>query len=147
MDNAEILGTMTYSAPEYFLGDIGTYRSDLFSLGVIVYQMLSGKLPYGLHVAKATTKSAQRKLKYISLYTENSDIPLWVDETLRKALHPDPYKRYSELSEFTYDLRHPNSKYLKKVQPPLLERKPIAFWQIISAIQSIIIVSLLIFNR
>jgi protein phosphatase len=147
MDHGEILGTMTYSAPEYFLGDAGTYKSDLFSMAVIIYQMLSGKLPYGIHVAKATTKSAQRKLKYASLYTENSDIPLWVDETLRKAVHPDPYKRYSELSEFMYDLRHPNPKYLKKVQPPILERNPIAFWQIISLIQAIIIVSLLILNR
>ncbi len=147
MDNGDILGTMTYSAPEYFLGDAGTYKSDLFSLGVIVYQMLSGKLPYGIHVAKATTKNAQRKLKYASLYTENSDIPLWVDETLRKAVHFDPYKRYSELSELMYDLRHPNPKYLKKVKPPLLERNPIAFWQIIALIQAIIIVLLLILNR
>ena len=146
-DQGDILGTMTYSAPEYFLGEVGTYRSDLFSLGVIVYQMLSGKLPYGLHVAKANTKSAQRKLKYNSLYTQSSDIPVWVDETLRKALHPDPYKRYSELSEFTYDLRHPNPKYLKKVQPPLLERNPIAFWQIISFIQAVIIVLLFISKR
>ncbi len=143
-DQGDILGTMTYSAPEYFLGEVGTYKSDLFSLGVIVYQMVSGKLPYGTHVAKANTKSAQRKLKYRSLYTENSDIPFWIDETLRKALHPDPFKRYSELSEFTYDLRIPNPKYLKKVQPPLLERNPIAFWQIISFIQAVIIVLLLI---
>ena len=143
-DQGDILGTMTYSAPEYFLGEVGTYKSDLFSLGVIVYQMVSGKLPYGTHVARANTKSAQRKLKYRSLYTENSDIPFWIDETLRKALHPDPFKRYSELSEFTYDLRIPNPKYLKKVQPPLLERNPIAFWQIISFIQAMIIVLLLI---
>jgi len=144
MDNEDILGTMTYSAPEYFLGDTGTYRSDLFSFAVIVYQMLSGKLPYSIDVAKATSKSAQKKLKYRSLYTENSDIPQWVDETLRKATHPDPFKRYSELSEFTYDLRHPNPKYLKKVRPPLLERNPIAFWKIISFLQAMIIVWLLI---
>jgi hypothetical protein len=106
--------------------------------------MVSGKLPYGTHVARANTKSAQRKLKYRSLYTENSDIPFWIDETLRKALHPDPFKRYNELSEFTYDLRIPNPKYVKKVQPPLLERNPIAFWQIISFIQAMIIVLLLI---
>jgi protein phosphatase len=143
-DQGDILGTMTYSAPEYFLGEVGTYKSDLFSLGVIVYQMVSGKLPYGTHVARANTKSAQRKLKYRSLYTENSDIPFWIDETLRKALHPDPFKRYNELSEFTYDLRIPNPKYVKKVQPPLLERNPIAFWQIISFIQAMIIVLLLI---
>lgn len=144
MDQGEILGTMTYSAPEYFLGDTGTYRSDLFSLGVIVYQMLSGALPYKLDVAKATSKSAQKKLKYHSLYREDSDIPLWIDETLRKAVHPDPFKRYSELSEFTYDLRHPNPKYLKKVRPPLRERNPAAFWQIIALIEAVIIVGIFI---
>jgi serine/threonine protein kinase/serine/threonine protein phosphatase PrpC len=143
-DHEDILGTMTYSAPEYFLGDIGTYKSDIFSLGVIVYQMLSGKLPYGTHVAKCTTKSAQRKLKYNSLYTEYSQIPLWIDETLRKAVHPDPHKRYNELSEFTYDLRHPNPKYLKKMKQPLIERNPIAFWQIIAFIEGLIIILLLI---
>lgn len=146
MDQGEILGTMTYSAPEYFLGDVGTYKSDLFSLGVIVYQMLSGKLPYGIHVAKANTKGAQRKLKYRSLYTENSAIPLWLDETIRKAVHPDPFKRYSELSEFTYDLRHPNPKYLKKSRPPLLERNPVLFWQIIASIQTVLIILLFIWR-
>jgi protein phosphatase len=146
MDQGEILGTMTYSAPEYFLGDVGTYKSDLFSLGVIVYQMLSGKLPYGTHVAQATKKSAQRKLKYRSLYTENSDIPLWLDETVRKSVHPDPHKRYNELSEFTYDLRHPNPKYLKKSRPPLLERNPVLFWQIIASIQTVLIILLFIWR-
>lgn len=146
-DHEDILGTMTYSAPEYFLGDVGTYKSDMFSLGVIVYQMLSGKLPYGTNVAKCTTKSAQRKLKYNSLYIENSNIPRWIDEALRKAVHPDPYKRYSELSEFTYDLRHPNHKYLKKMRQPLIERNPIAFWQIIAFIEGLIIILLLILER
>jgi serine/threonine protein kinase len=143
MVNGEILGTMTYSAPEYFLSDVGTYRSDLFSLGVIVYQMLSGKLPYGTDVAKANTKNAQRKLKYNSLYTQSSDIPVWIDETLRKSVHPDPYKRYGELSEFIYDLRHPNPKFLKKIQPPLMERNPVLLWKIISLILTVIIMTLL----
>ena len=43
----DILGTAQYTAPEYFLGENGTSRSDLFSLGVITYQMLTGRLPYG----------------------------------------------------------------------------------------------------
>ena len=46
-DRDDILGTLQYTAPEYFLGERGSSRSDLFSLGVITYQMLTGKLPYG----------------------------------------------------------------------------------------------------
>ncbi|MEO6016496.1 MAG: protein kinase, partial [Polaromonas sp.] len=53
-----ILGTAQYTAPEYFLGQAGSPQSDLFSLGVITYQMLSGKLPYGAEVAKSRTLSS-----------------------------------------------------------------------------------------
>jgi len=44
-------------------------------------------------------------------------------------VHPDPNKRYSELSEFVYDLRHPNAAYLERTRAPLLERNPVAFWR------------------
>ena len=53
----DILGTVQYTAPEYFLGERGSPRSDLFSLGVITYQMLTGKLPYGAGVARARTNT------------------------------------------------------------------------------------------
>ena len=49
-----ILGTEQYAAPEYFLGEPGTARSDIFSVGVIAYQLLSGKLPYGAQVPKTS---------------------------------------------------------------------------------------------
>lgn len=94
----EVLGTAQYTAPEYFLGESGTTRSDLFSLGVIAYYMLSGKLPYGTQVANATSKTAQRRLKYASVLDDERNIPAWLDQTLKKAVHVDPYKRYAELS-------------------------------------------------
>jgi len=132
MEQHTLQGTAQYAAPEYFLGELGSTRSDLFSLGVIVYQMLSNAFPYGVNVARTKTKNEQKKLKYIPLYTKESEIPRWIDETLKKALSIDPYDRYSELSEFTYDLRHPNTHYLKKQQPPLLERNPLLLWKMIS---------------
>ena len=143
IEQENLQGTAQYSAPEYFIGEMGSSKSDLYSLGLIVYQMISGKLPYGVSVARAKTKAEQKKLKYESLYTENGDTPLWVDETLRKALEIDPYDRYSELSEFTYDLRHPNEQYLKKSRPPLLERNPIFFWKMVSLTLATTVVGLL----
>jgi len=127
-----ILGTLQYSAPEYFLQETGTPASDIYSLGVIAYTMLSGKFPYGTNVAKATSKSAQKKLKYQSLYTDEYEIPYWVDQTLKKALTPNPFYRYRILSEFVYDLRYPNQKFVTQTQPPLFERHPIAFWKGVS---------------
>ena len=136
-----ILGTVQYSAPEYFLGEGGTTRSDLFSLGVITYQMLTGKLPYGAEVAKCRTRAAQNKLRYDSMLYEDQGIPAWIDEVLRKAVHPDPAKRYGELSEFLYDLRHPNQAFLDKARPALLERNPVAFWRGVSLILAAVIVA------
>jgi len=134
IERQDILGTAQYTAPEYLLGEGGTARSDLFSLGIITYQMLSGRLPYGTQVGKSRTKAAQKKLTYHSVLDDEREIPLWVDLTIRKAVHPDPYKRYSELSEFIFDMRHPNKSFLNKTRPPLLERNPLLFWKSLSFI-------------
>lgn len=143
LEQENLQGTAQYSAPEYFLGEVGSYRSDLFSLAVIVYQMISGELPYGTQVARSTTKAAQKKLKYKHLISDINEVPMWIDEALKKALEPNPYKRYGELSEFLFDLRHPNKAFLNKSRPPLLERNPVLLWKMISLTLTIIIVILL----
>jgi len=143
IERQEILGTAQYTAPEYFLGEGGTPRSDMFSLGVITYQMLSGRLPYGTQVAKSRTKAAQRKLSYHSALDDDREIPVWIDEAIRKAVHSNPYKRYVELSEFMFDLRHPNKVFLNKARSPLMERNPVLFWKSVSLILFAIIIMLL----
>ena len=139
----DILGTVQYTAPEYFLGEGGSPRSDMFSLGVIAYQMLTGKLPYGLQIARARTRSQFGKLKYDSALGVDRDIPPWIDGALGRAVHPDPAKRYESLSEFSFDLRHPNAKYLKSSAKPLVERNPLLFWQCTTAILACVVVALL----
>ena len=143
LERSDILGTEQYTAPEYFLGDSGTERSDLFSLAVIAYQMLSGRLPYGIEVSKSRTVAAQRRLRYESVLSEDREIPAWIDEVLRKALHPDPDKRYETLSELVYDLRHPNAAFLNRTRPALLDRDPARFWKTVSAVLAAIIFILL----
>ncbi|MFT7561324.1 MAG: serine/threonine protein phosphatase PrpC [Flavobacteriales bacterium] len=138
-----LLGTALYSAPEYFLGEQGTIRSELFSLGVITYFLLSGKYPYGTKVAKTKTRSAQRKLWYDSVLDDDSEIPAWVDDAIHRAVSPLPERRYEELFEFIHDIRQPNKVFLNKTRPPLLERNPVAVWQGLSFILAVIIVYLL----
>jgi serine/threonine protein kinase len=139
----DILGTVQYTAPEYFLGESGSPRSDMFSLGVIGYQMLTGRLPYGSQIAKARTRAQFGKLRYQSALDANNDVPAWIDGALRKTVHPDPSKRYASLSEFTFDLRHPNSKYLGISTTPLIERNPNLFWKCATVILAVIILVLL----
>lgn len=143
----ERLGTAQYSAPEYFIGDYGSERSDLFSLAVIAYQMLSGRLPYGNHLAKAHTRAAQKRLSYQSVCDEHRDTPIWMDFALRKALSIDPNKRYEVSSEFLLDMRRPNKAFAKQSKPPLLERNPTVFWQGVSAFLTLVIIALLAQNQ
>ena len=139
----DILGTAQYTAPEYFLGEGGSPRSDMFALGVIAYQMLTGKLPYGAKMARARSRSQFQKLKYNTASGDDREIPAWVDGALRRAVHPDPAKRYESLSEYTFDLRHPNPKYVASSPVPLIERDPLLFWKCATLILAIIVVALL----
>lgn len=143
-ERCHLLGTAQYAAPEYFLGEPGTPRSDLFSLGVIAYQMLAGRLPYGAQVAKARTAAAQRRLQYDGALGMNSKIPAWVDEAIRKAVHPDPRKRYDALSEFVFDLHHPNRAFLNRARLPLIERHPVAFWKGVSFVLTTLLLASLL---
>lgn len=143
IEHQNILGTAQYTAPEYFLGEVGTPRSDLFSLAVITYQMLTGKLPYRAEVSRSRTKSAQNKLQYQTALHDDREIPVWVDNTLKQALHPNPHKRYQELSEFIYDLSQPSKAFLGKAKAPLLERDPVVFWKSIRVILVVTIIWLL----
>ncbi len=142
IEQINLLGSAAYAAPEYFLGENGSPRSDIFSLGVIAYQMLSGKLPYGAEVAKSRTKAAQKKLAYQTVLNEEREIPAWIDDAIRKAVEPDPFERYEVLSEFVYDLHHPNNEFLNKTRPPLIERNPVIFWKSVSFVLMLLLIVL-----
>ncbi|WP_027457800.1 bifunctional protein-serine/threonine kinase/phosphatase [Dechloromonas agitata] len=137
-----LLGAALYAAPEYFLGEAGSARADLYSLGVIAYQMLSGDFPYGTQVPKSRTRAAQKKLAYKSVLREDREIPAWVDDAIAKAVHPDPYQRYEEISEFIFDLHHPNQAFLSKTRPPLIERHPVLFWKSVSFVLLLLVMVL-----
>ncbi|MFD4838402.1 protein kinase [Achromobacter sp. NPDC058515] len=139
-----VLGTAQYAAPEYFLGEAGTTRSDIYALAAMLYQMLSGRLPYGAEAARARSRAAQLRLTYVSVLDRDREIPAWIDSVLSRALHPDPRARTPELSEFTYALRHPDDAARKGERLPLLERNPLAFWKGLCLIQLIVIAILLI---
>src|SRR5690349_5677849 len=139
----DILGTQQYTAPEYFLGEPATSRSDLFSLGVITYQMLTGKLPYGAQIANARTRSQFNRLIYRPASHGDRELPQWIDGTLEKAVHPNPYKRYDSFSEFLFDLRHPNANYLSTSSTPLIERNPLLFWKSTTIVLALAVIVLL----
>jgi eukaryotic-like serine/threonine-protein kinase len=132
IERINLLGTRNYTAPEYLLGQSGSNRSDIFSLGTICYELLTGKLPYGDALEDKDGSHAAKKLKYQASTQHNPMIPLWMDRTLQKAVDPNPERRYSTLSEFVHDLSHPNTDFMHDHRRPLLERNPVGFWRMLT---------------
>lgn len=143
IERVNMLGTKNYMAPEYRSNQPGTNRSDIYSLGVITYEMLTGKLPYGELPAKWAAKDATKKLRYRSTAEHYPSIQKWVDGSIEKAVEPQPTDRYGALSEFLHDLRYPNPENVRDGQPPLMQRNPLVFWQGLCGFLVLIIVYLL----
>lgn len=138
-----LLGTVNYTAPEYHLGlRIGQY-SDLFSIGVITYELLANKLPFD----KELTPRNIRHVNYVPIREYREDLPLWVDRAIAKAIQINPENRFEELSEFTYALTQPVDELLKTEFVPLVKRNPVKFWRgasIVMFICNIILVYMLL---
>jgi serine/threonine protein phosphatase PrpC len=127
-----ILGTATYAAPEYKLRRAGSVLSDQFSIAMLTYEMLTGHLPFGDVFARCESEKDFSKLEYHPAYWHDPMVPMWMDGALRKALQFSPEQRYASLSEFMFDLRHPNKQFMQLKAQPLIERKPLLFWQLTS---------------
>jgi serine/threonine protein kinase len=110
-DGEILVGTVGYTAPEYFHGEPPTTRSDIYSLGAIAYELLMDHLPYGRGFANARDVD---RLGYVSARQFKSDIPAWVDAALAQAVLKDPQQRTAALSELVEDLRKPNSNLVVK---------------------------------
>lgn len=135
------VGSVNYIAPEYLLQGLASQRSDLFSLGVMVYEMLSGRLPYSMeHVHRRRPKGIS-SWQYCSILDHNKHIPEWVDLALKKACHPALAERYAAYSEFVEDLSQPNMSLLNQSKrAPFIERNPIFFWKLSSLFLLLVVV-------
>ena len=133
-------GTANYIAPELFDGYEATPKSDMYSLAVTIYEMLSGgHFPYG----KLEEAKPHKHYDYVSVRNYNQDVPIWVDRTIQKATSKNPERRYDSFSEFQYDLSNPNPEFMK-AGVPLVERNPIGFWKGLAVISIVLNIILLL---
>lgn len=131
------LGTASCTAPECFLGRPATALSDQYSLAVIVYQMLTGSLPYGMDMPQCKSLAQQKQLRYRTALQHRDKLPSWIDDALAKALRPEPHKRYADVSEFVYSLHRPDPDVQRSGHVPWVERNPLAFWKGLSAVLAV----------
>lgn len=129
IERSELVGTKNYTAPELLRGEPATTRSDLFSLGVIAYEMLCGHLPYGEALGRGLDAKRIARLHYLSVRIHRADLPRWVDGALERAVAIEPQARYTVETELLHDLLHPNPAFGEHRARPLLERHPTGFWR------------------
>jgi len=137
-------GSLNYIAPETLLTLKADHQSDLFSLGVIAYEMLCGELPYKpMHRAEVCFKNYEQ-WQYRSIKQFRSDLPLWLDLALKKSTQAEPSLRFQAFSEFNADLNKPNLSAIEDYQrQPIIQRNPVQFWQSVSALLFIALIVVL----
>jgi len=144
-DRHSALGTIDFSAPEYRLGAKPTTRSDLFSIAAITYFLLTnGQHPFGKNWEKANTLRDFVSMNYISATKYNPMVPLWMDAAIKKALSPISESRHESMSEFLHNLRHPDFNLIKGDALPFMEKDPVLFYKILSAVLLIMLIISLI---
>ena len=137
-------GTLNYSAPELFYGQQNNHKSELYSLAVLVYQMLTNRLPYK-EISQIDAAPKQYNLwRYKPIISYRKDLPKYMDRVMSKALAANPANRYEHYSEFLAEFNVNNNNPLNlQHNTPLLVRDPVKFWQGASGILLLILLSVL----
>ena len=100
-----ILGTIQFMSPEQALGKKIDYRSDIFSLGVVLYQMATGRVPFlGETPSQTIGLILQKEPEAIARF--NYNIPPELERIIRKCLEKDTDRRYQSARELLVDLKN-----------------------------------------
>jgi serine/threonine protein kinase len=102
------MGTPDYISPEQVKGKRGDVRSDIYALGVMLYEMSTGALPFSGPNPFAVMNS--RLLNYPVPPRElNPEISPQLQEIIYRALEREPKNRYASVRELAWDLQHPET--------------------------------------
>ena len=99
-----VLGTPSFMSPEQLSGKKVDGRSDLFSLGVMLYQMACGKLPF-VAESMATLMFKITNDETPSILVEDPELPAKLDNIIQKALEKDPEQRYADGLQMAEDIK------------------------------------------
>lgn len=100
-----VIGTVMYMSPEQALGQVVDHRSDIFSLGAVLYEMSTGRLPFtGSTTTEIIDRIAHSQPEAISRF--NYEVPGELERIIRKCLEKDKDRRYQSARELLVDLQN-----------------------------------------
>ena len=100
-----VMGTVAYMSPEQALGREVDARTDLFSLGIVLYEMATGRVPFfGANAQETMAHLLQSMPEATARF--NYDVPQELDRVIRKCLEKDPQRRYQAARELMVDLKN-----------------------------------------
>ncbi|UCF79293.1 MAG: protein kinase, partial [Candidatus Eiseniibacteriota bacterium] len=107
------VGTIAYMSPEQARGEGVDHRTDIWSLGVVLYEMVTGRLPfkgdYGDAVVYWILNEQPTHIRKL-----RSDVPAGIDKIIKRALEKSPEKRYQRIEELEADLRSAREEHVNK---------------------------------
>ncbi len=104
INKESVLGSVHYFSPEQAAGESVTAQTDIYSLGVVLYEMLTGHVPFeGETAVSIALKHMQEEIPKPGKY--NTSITPLLEDCVMKALQKDPAKRFANISEMIAELR------------------------------------------
>jgi serine/threonine protein kinase len=99
-----MMGTPAYMAPEQVLGEDIDARADLYAMGVVLYHLLTGQLPFKGHTPFEMAQSRLRD-QPTPIRTVRAEVPEWLETVLGMSIHREPAKRFQSAPNFRESLR------------------------------------------
>ena len=107
------VGSPAWIAPEQVVGVRGDPRSDIFAIGVMLYELATGELPFG----NPQTNGGMRQRLWMDPTPPRrlrGDLPEWFQEVVLRCLEPEAVKRYPSAAHLAFDLEHPEQVKVTK---------------------------------
>ena len=103
----EAAGSPAWMAPEQVVGVRGDPRSDIFAIGVILYELATGELPFGAPVTRGGLRQ-RLWMDPVPPRRLRPDLPAWLQEIIMRCLEPGAAQRYPSAAHLAFDLAHPD---------------------------------------
>ncbi len=102
--HSEVMGSVHYTSPEQARNGYVDFKSDIYSLGIVMYEMVTGRLPFdGDSTVNVALQHLQENMIPPSVYV--SDLPISVEKIILKATMKSPDRRYASMADMLLDLK------------------------------------------